>query len=36
MTPNWSAISIGCRIAATVTPAPDLMCCLTICEKSMR
>ena len=24
MTPNWSASAIGWRIAATVTPAPDL------------
>ena len=36
MTPNWSDIEIGWRIAATVTPAPDSMCCSTICEKSMR
>ena len=36
MTPNWSAIGFGCRMAATVTPAPDSMCCSTICEKSIR
>ena len=36
MTPNWSDIAIGWRIAATVTPAPDSMCCSTIWEKSMR
>ena len=36
MTPNWSAIAIGWRIAATVTAAPDSMCCSTIWLKSMR
>ena len=36
MTPNWSDIEIGCRMAATVTPAPDSRCCSTICEKSIR
>jgi hypothetical protein len=36
MTPNWSASSIGCRIAATVTPAPDSMCWRTIWLGSMR
>ena len=24
MTPNWLARAIGCRMAATVTPAPDV------------
>ena len=36
MTPNWSASSIGCRIAATVNSAPEAMCASTIWEKSMR
>jgi hypothetical protein len=36
MTPNWSASLIGCRIAATVAPAPVSMCCCTIELKSMR
>ena len=36
MTPNSVDIAIGCRMAATVTPAPDSTCCSTICEKSIR
>ena len=36
MTPNWSAMEIGCRIAATVQPAPDSTWASTICEKSIR
>ena len=36
MTPNWSAIEIGWRMAATVTPAPDSMCWSTMWLKSMR
>ena len=36
MTPNWSAIAIGWRIAATVAAAPDSMWASTIWEKSIR
>ncbi len=36
MTPNWLASEIGCRIAATVTPAPDSRWASTIWLKSMR
>ena len=36
ITPNWSASSIGCRIAATVHPAPDETWASTIWPKSMR
>jgi hypothetical protein len=36
MIPNWSACSIGVRIAATVTPAPDSMCCWIIWFGSIR
>ena len=36
ITPNWNAWFFGTRMAATVTPAPDSMCCWTICSGSMR
>ena len=36
MTPNWSLIEIGWRIAATVTPEPASTCWSTIWEKSIR
>ena len=36
ITPNDFDISIGWRIAATVAPSPDSICCCTICAKSMR
>ena len=36
MIPNWSDCSMGTLIAATVTEAPESMCCWTICEGSMR
>ncbi len=36
MTPNWSASSMGWRIAATVAPCPDAMCASIIWLKSMR
>jgi hypothetical protein len=36
ITPNWSASSIGCRMAATVHPAPLSTCASTIWQKSIR
>ena len=36
ITPNWSAWSIGVRIPATVTPAPEAMCWSIIWPGSIR
>ena len=36
MTPDRLASASGTRSPATVTPAPEAMCCSTICAGSMR